>query len=762
MSSPIDFSSFSTRLLKSIEATGQFSRRLGRSQIDAACLVAGLCQVDNAAVSSFFQSRGYDFNASMQRLAATFNVRQPVMQGVHFSPEVEKTFAHCASSYRAVDMPQLLEALLKCAPTELVCHLVRLPQAQRQGFPGNMPGAGMPGHQQPAAPPQQAQPSESAAQQPGVQRNPADDDSSTGETVRKYCQNMLQLAASGKYRHAIGRDEELKRVYLILARSSKNNPVLVGEPGTGKTAIAEELALRLYEGKVPEDLAQLKLYSLDFASVKALPDKVDVMKKILEEATGDPRLVLFIDEIHMIISACSCSDNDIANLLKPAMARGEIKVFGATTLDEYKRIEKDPAFERRFQKVVVDEPDIESAIKILQGSKRKFEEHHEVTIPDEVCKAAVTLSARYITNRRLPDKAFDLIDEAAACVRLEEPDRQALSANDIMKVITAWTGIPVDSMDENETRRLQNIEEELKGSVIGQDEAVKVVSEAIKRNRMGFSDPSRPIGSFLFLGTTGTGKTELCKAVAKFLFNDPNMMVRIDMSEYQQEHSAHRLFGAPPGYVGYDEGGQLTEAVYRKPFSVVLFDEIEKAHPKIYETLLQVLDDGRMTDGKGKVVNFKNTIIIMTSNIGQQCILDAMCGREATEAEVEMCTGQVLQQLRSRVAPEFINRIDDIVMFRPLSRESIARIAELNIKKEQKKLKENGIEMTFDPSVLDFIVEHGYQPEYGGRPVKRAITDYILDPLSGELVDGTVTRGSVINVSVQNGKVTFTNASPGM
>lgn len=750
MSSPIDFSSFSTRLLKAIEAAGQFSRRQGWSQIDAACLVAGLCQVDSTTVSSAFSESGYDFNASMQRLAATFNVQRPVMSGIHFSPEVENTFAHCVSSYSTVDIPQLVEALIYCATTELRLFLVRKePYEEVYGTPFDVPNV------------PDVQPSTGAAQQPGVQRNPADDDSSTGETVRKYCQNMLQLAADGKYRHAIGRDEELGRVYLILARSSKNNPVLVGEPGTGKTAIAEELALRLYEGKVPENLARLKLYSLDFASVKALPDKVDIMKKIVAEASSDPLLVLFIDEIHMIISACNCSDNDIANLMKPAMARGEIKVFGATTLDEYKRIEKDPAFERRFQKVIVDEPDIESAIKILQGSKGKFEEHHEVVIPDEVCKVAVTLSARYITNRRLPDKAFDLIDEAAARVRLHDPDRLQLEANDVMETVTAWTGIPVDNLDENETRRLQNIEEELKGSVVGQDEAVRVVSEAIKRNRMGFSDPSRPIGSFLFLGTTGTGKTELCKAIAKFLFNDPNMMVRIDMSEYQQEHSAHRLFGAPPGYVGYEEGGQLTEAVYRKPFSVVLFDEIEKAHPKIYETLLQVLDEGRMTDGKGKVVNFKNTLIVMTSNMGQQTILNALCGREYTASDVENCTTNVLQQLRARVAPEFLNRIDDIVMFRPLEKESIAKIAELNIRKEQKKLKENGIEMTIDPSVLDFIVEHGYQPEYGGRPVKRAITDYILDPLSGELVNGTIVRGSVINVSVQNGKVTFSNVVPG-
>lgn len=484
-----------------------------------------------------------------------------------------------------------------------------------------------------------------------------------------------------------------------------------------------------------------------------------MMKSILEEATNDPSLVLFIDEIHMLISTCNCSDNDIANLLKPAMARGEIKIFGATTLDEYKRIEKDPAFERRFQKVIVDEPDIESAIKILQGAKAKYEAYHNVSISNEVCKSAVNLSARYITNRRLPDKAIDLIDEAAANLRIAGGQRREMEVNDIMKVVTAWTGIPVDDMDANETERLQNIEQELHASVVGQNKAVKAVSDAIKRSRMGFGDASRPIGSFLFLGTTGTGKTELCKAIAKFLFNDSNQMVRIDMSEYQQEHSAHRLFGPPPGYVGYEQGGQLTEAVYRKPFSVVLFDEIEKAHPKIYETLLQVLDDGRMTDGQGKVVNFKNTIIVMTSNMGQQNILSTLCGRQASDEEIERCTYNVMQQLRQRVAPEFINRIDNIVMFMPLSKDDVAKIAEINLKKEQKKLQDKNISIIIEPTVVRFIVDHGYQPEYGGRPVKRAITDYIINPLTSEMVNGTVDRNRPIYISVSSNKIIFRNGS---
>lgn len=569
---------------------------------------------------------------------------------------------------------------------------------------------------------------------------------------------MLQLAAEGKIHRAIGRDEDVERVLLILTRKSKNNPVLVGDPGIGKTAIAEELAIRLLNNEVPSDLRQLKLYSLDFTSIKAAPDSVNIMKSILDEASNDPHLVLFIDEIHMLISTCSCSDNDIANLLKPAMARGEIKIFGATTFNEYKIIEEDPAFERRFQKVTVNEPDIESAIKIVQGSKNRFEKHHNISIPDEVCKIAVTVSARYITNRKLPDKAFDLIDEAAANLRLHDTERHALATNDVLKIVTAWTGIPVDDLDENEFHHLQNIEHELRKSVIGQDQAIKVVANAIRRSRMGFGDPARPIGSFLFLGTTGTGKTELCKAIAKFLFNDSDKMVRIDMSEYQQEHSTHRLFGPPPGYIGYDKGGQLTEAVHRKPFCVILFDEIEKAHPKVFETLLQVLDDGRMTDGKGQVVNFKNTIIVMTSNLGQRNILDALCGQDATEEKVMQCTNLVMQKLRMKIAPEFLNRIDSIVMFRPLSHDDIVKITELNLKKEQNRLLERDIEIIIEPEVIQYIANIGYQPEYGARPIKRAITDYIVNPLTTHLIDGALQHIHPITVQLINNQIRFTNA----
>lgn len=740
MPTSINFSNFAPRLLQSIEATAAFCRQLGKNKIDAACLIAGLCQTDSRTVCGFFEANGYDFNASMQNLATTFNSQTSDNLGathIIFSEELETVFNNCAGSYAYVDILEILNILIECATTELTCHLIKSCVDEISVNGGIV----------------------SEIEQEIPHRNPSDDDNSTGNTIKHFCVNMLLSAANGKLSHAIGRDEELERVLLILARSSKNNPVLVGEPGTGKTAIAEELAIRLLNGKVPSELSQLKLYSLDFSSIKASPDKINIMQAILDEATSDPNLVLFIDEIHMLISACSCSDNDIANLLKPAMARGNIKILGATTLDEYKRIEKDPAFERRFQKVIIDEPDEKSAILIIQGSKARFENHHNVIIPDEVCKDAVTLSARYITNRKLPDKAFDLIDEAAASIRIQEPDRRTMTTNDIMKVVTSWTGIPVDDLDDNETQRLQRIEQELHASVVGQDKAIKVVADAIRRSRLGLGDPSRPIGSFLFFGTTGTGKTELCKAIAKFLFNDSNMMVHIDMSEYQQEHSAHRLFGAPPGYVGYEEGGQLTEAVYRKPFSVVLFDEIDKAHPKIFETLLQVLDEGRMTDGKGKIVNFKNTIIVMTSNTGQQCILESLCGKEITDNDINTCTHDVMQLLKVKVAPEFINRIDNIVMFMPLTKEDVYRIAEINIRKEQTKLKEKGILTSIDPSVVSFIVEHGYQPEYGGRPVKRALTDYIFNPLTTELVNGTVNKNETIHINVESNKITFSNVT---
>lgn len=725
-----DFSRFTPEALKAIETSARLASSCNSNIVMPCHLIGGLASVKGEEVCSILRNKGYDPDSSMDAVAQGM-AEIPWAQsgdGMLFHPEVEEVFEKSSAQSGPVEISTIVNELLNSDSSTLDSYLIKSSSHVTAAIPTS-----------------------------GIVRDYQEDDSTTRETIERFCVNMRELAANGKLNHAIGRDKEVKRVLQILARSTKNNPVLVGEPGTGKTAIAEEMAIRLLNGQVPPDLAELKLYSLDFSSIKSLPDAVGVMKSILEEATNDPSLVLFIDEIHMLISTCNCSDNDIANLLKPAMARGEIKIFGATTLDEYRRIERDPAFERRFQKVIVDEPDIESAIEILKGAKAKYEAYHNVSISDEVCESAVNLSARYITNRRLPDKAIDLIDEAAANLRIEGGQRREMVVNDIMKVVTAWTGIPVDDMDANDTERLQNIEQELYASVVGQNKAVKAVSDAIRRSRMGLGDADRPIGSFLFLGTTGTGKTELCKAIAKFLFKDPNQMVRIDMSEYQQEHSAHRLFGSPPGYVGYEQGGQLTEAVHRKPFSVVLFDEIEKAHHKIYETLLQVLDDGRMTDGQGQTVDFKNTIIVMTSNMGQQNILKTLCGRQASDEEIKRCTDDVMQQLRQRVAPEFINRIDNIVMFMPLSKDDVAKIAEINLKKGQKKLQDKNISIIIEQPVVRFIVEHGYQPEYGGRHVKRAITDYIINPLTTEMINGTVDRNRPIYISVSNNKIIFRN-----
>lgn len=714
----LDFSGFTQEALKAAEMAVQIAAtQMGSNDATIESLMIASVQVGGEAVLAAVQRHGFNVEASMNALAQCMVGRSSTGGRYGFGAEVQKLFIDAAHSNSGqVTLMLMVELMLTQPEYGLMQRLIML--------------------------------------QP-VQQNPRN--ATVGECLQQYCSDMLQQAAEGKIHHAIGRDDEVERVLLILARSSKNNPVLVGEAGTGKTAIAEELAIRLNDGCVPANLARMRLYSLDFPAIKSTPDPLGVMKSIVEEASLNPDIVLFIDEIHMIIGSGCCNNTDIANMLKPPMARGEIKIIGATTNDEYKLIEKDPAFERRFQKVIVNEPDLESAIKIVEGAKQRFERYHSVAIPPEVCKAAVTLSSRYIPTHKLPDKAFDLIDEAAAKLRILDSSRRTMEVGDLKKVITDRTGIPVTDLSEDDMQRLQNIEQELHASVVGQDKAVKAVADAIRRSRMGFGESSRPIASFLFLGTTGTGKTELCKAIAKFLFHDPDMMVRIDMSEYQQEHSVSRLFGAPPGYIGYEQGGQLTEAVRRKPFSVVLFDEIEKAHPKVFETLLQVLDDGRMTDGQGKVVDFKNTLIVMTSNMGQECILRTLLGQPASDKSIECCTNNVMQLLKQRVAPEFINRIDNIVVFLPLSKDDVAKIAQINLSKEKKKLADKGISIAYSPSVVDYIVEHGYNPEYGGRPVKRAITDHIVNPLTSAIIDGHVRKDKPIIVTTQNNKIIFSN-----
>ena len=680
------------------------------------------------------------------------------------------------------------------------------------------------------------------------------------QSLEKYAKNLVEQARNGKLDPVIGRDEEIRRVLQILSRRTKNNPILIGEPGTGKTAIVEGLAERIVRGDVPENLKDKQLYSLDMgalvAGAKYKGEFEERLKSVIKEVTNaNGQIILFIDEIHTLVGAGGGEGAmDAANILKPALARGELRAIGATTLNEYQKyFEKDKALERRFQTVMVNEPDEVDAISILRGIKERYENHHKVRIQDDACIAAVKLSERYISDRFLPDKAIDLMDEAAAKLRMErdsvpeeldeitrhlkqlEIEREAIkrendqpkiqqldkeiaelkdkerdfrakwegekdlvnkiqqdkqeienlkfeaermeregnyervaeiryskltaleedikriqeqlkntqggeamireevTADDIAEVVSRWTGIPVSRMMQSEREKLLHLEKELHKRVIGQDEAITAVSDAVRRSRAGLQDPKRPIASFIFLGTTGVGKTELAKALAEYLFNDESMMTRIDMSEYQEKFSVTRLIGAPPGYVGYDEGGQLTEAVRRKPYSVVLFDEIEKAHPDVFNTLLQVLDDGRLTDNKGRVVNFKNTIIIMTSNASRD-------------------------MLRKTFRPEFLNRIDDIITFKPLTKEQIGQVVELQMNRVKKMLAPQGFELRWTPAAIQYLAEMGYDPEFGARPVKRAIQDYVLNDLSKKILAEEVSREKPITIDhTKEGGLLFEN-----
>ncbi len=707
--------------------------------------------------------------------------------------------------------------------------------------------------------------------------------------MSKYAINLNERARQGKLDPVIGRDEEIRRVLQILSRRTKNNPMLIGEPGTGKTAIAEGLAHRIVRGDVPENLRSKQIFSLDMgalvAGAKYKGEFEERLKAIVNEVqAADGEIILFIDEIHTLVGAGKGEGAmDAANILKPALARGELRSIGATTLDEYQKyFEKDKALERRFQKVMVNEPDEASAIAILRGLKERYENHHHVRIRDEAIIAAVQLSERYITDRFLPDKAIDLVDEAAAKLKLEidsvpqaldditrriaqkEIEREAIKregdkahveeiekelaqmreeekeyaakwrtekdlidriqqnkvdieklnfeaskaeregdyarvaeirystlkakedenvriqqqlrdmqgekalikeevdAEDIADVVSRWTGIPVNKMVQSEKEKLLHLEEELHSRVVGQDEAIRAIADAVRRSRAGLNDPKRPIGSFIFLGTTGVGKTELAKALAEYLFDDENMMTRIDMSEYQEKHSVSRLVGAPPGYVGYDEGGQLTEAVRRKPYSVVLFDEIEKAHPDVFNILLQVLDDGHLTDNKGRSVNFKNTIIIMTSNMGSALIRDNFAGMtdENHDEVVEKTKEQVLEMLKQTIRPEFLNRIDEIIMFTPLNRVEIEEIVGLQIKGIQRMLEHSsGIILEITPAALALLADEGFDPEFGARPVKRVIHRKVLNSLSKDILAQKVdrTRPIVIDVNADGTDIEFRN-----
>ena len=723
----------------------------------------------------------------------------------------------------------------------------------------------------------------------GGQKATSQSSEDTYQALAKYARNLVAEAREGKLDPVIGRDEEIRRVLQILSRRTKNNPILIGEPGTGKTAIVEGLAQRIVRGDVPENLKNKQLYSLDMgalvAGAKYKGEFEERLKSVINEVTNaEGDIILFIDEIHTLVGAGKGEGAmDAANILKPALARGELRSIGATTLEEYQKyFEKDKALERRFQTVMVDEPTPEDAISILRGLKERYESHHKVRIQDDALIAAVNLSHRYISDRFLPDKAIDLMDEAAAKLRMErdsqpeeldeitrrlrqleiereaikrEGDEQKLSSlnkdiseleekeknyrakwegekellgkiqqdkqqmeqlkfeaeraeregdygkvaeirygklqslqndinqiqeelkrrqgteamvkeevtpDDIADVVSRWTGIPVSRMLQSEREKLVHLEAELHKRVVGQDEAIEAVADAVRRSRAGLQDPKRPIGSFIFLGTTGVGKTELAKALAEYLFNDENMMTRIDMSEYQEKFSVSRLVGAPPGYVGYDEGGQLTEAVRRKPYSVVLFDEIEKAHPDVFNILLQVLDDGRLTDNKGRVVNFKNTIIIMTSNLGSAFIqskFDEMKRKNDSEKEkiLEDTKNGVLDMLKKTIRPEFLNRIDDIIMFQPLNKEEIEQIVRLQINAVVKRLAAQEVTLHVNDDAIELIARAGFDPEFGARPVKRALQRLLLNDLSKALLAGTVDKNKTIEVSANGDSLSFRN-----
>ncbi len=711
----------------------------------------------------------------------------------------------------------------------------------------------------------------------------------TYQALEKYALNFNEMARTGKLDPVIGRDEEIRRVLQILSRRTKNNPILVGEPGVGKTAIIEGLAHRIVKGDVPENLKDKVIYALDMgaliAGAKYKGEFEERLKSVVKEVVNsDERVILFIDEIHTLVGAGKGEGAmDAANILKPALARGELRAIGATTLDEYQKyFEKDKALERRFQMVMVDEPDVESAISILRGLKERYENHHKVRIKDEAIISAVELSHRYITDRKLPDKAIDLIDEAAAKLRLEmnsvpeevdklerkimqlEIEREAIkrekdktkleqlnkvlaelsqkrdelkakwerekgvlkqiheqkalleqlqfeaekleregdytrvaeirygripaiekkieelqkelkeiqkdhplikeevTVEDIAEIVSRWTGIPVSKMMQSEREKLLHLEEELHKRVVGQDEAIRAVADAVRRSRAGIQDPNRPIGSFIFLGTTGVGKTELAKALAEYLFDDENMMTRIDMSEYQERHSVSRLIGSPPGYVGYDEGGQLTEAVRRKPYSVVLFDEIEKAHPDVFNILLQVLDDGRLTDNKGRVVNFKNTIIIMTSNLGSDIIRERFKNlpedEKKREKVIETTKEELFDLLKKKVRPEFLNRIDEIIMFKPLTKEEIKQIVRLQFDRLSNMLKKQNIDVEITERAVEYIANEGFDPQFGARPIKRMIQKEVLNELAKAIIAGTISANDKILVDFDGKKIVFSQS----
>ena len=862
----MNFNSFTTKSQEVIQKAVDITRQSGQQQIEPVHLLKAIINEGESVIKFLFQKTGVNINAVTARVDDEIRRLPKVSGGEQYFSRTTDDIMN-----KAVDLAQK-------QGDQFVSIEIMLQALFQVNSPAStiLKDAGVTGEDLSAA-----------INELRKGKNVTDQSAEeTYNALSKYAINLNERARAGKLDPVIGRDEEIRRVLQILSRRTKNNPMLVGEPGTGKTAIAEGLAQRIVRGDVPENLKSKQVFSLDMgalvAGAKYKGEFEERLKAIVNEVTqSDGEIILFIDEIHTLVGAGKGEGAmDAANILKPALARGELRSIGATTLDEYQKyFEKDKALERRFQKVMVDEPDTASAIAILRGLKERYENHHKVRIRDEAIIAAVQLSERYITDRFLPDKAIDLIDEAASKLRLEmdslptsldeikrdiaqkEIEREAIKregdtvkvseiekdisqlreqdkeltakwksekellnkiqqnksdieqlkfeaeraehegdyakvaeiryskilqkeneikdlhvklrdmqgdeplikeevdAEDIADIVSRWTGIPVTKMVQSEKDKLLHLEEELHKRVVGQDEAISAIADAVRRNRAGLNDPRRPIGSFIFLGTTGVGKTELAKALAEYLFDDENMITRIDMSEYQEKHSVSRLVGAPPGYVGYDEGGQLTEAVRRKPYSVVLFDEIEKAHPDVFNILLQVLDDGRLTDNKGRLVNFKNTIIIMTSNMGSSVIrenFEKITAENRTKV-IEDTKQEVLEMLKENIRPEFLNRIDEIIMFTPLSQDEILDVVRLQIESVKKMLAANGITLQVTEQALKHLAKDGFDPQFGARPVKRVIHRQILNKLSKDILAQNVDKEKLIIIDVKDDELVFKN-----